>query len=61
MTSSFSGKRRVLAGLFTDIHRAERAYQFCADRGYEIGQINAVVSEKTRKNSSQMTAKSQLK
>jgi hypothetical protein len=48
MTTSSSGKRR-LTGLFTDIHRAERAYQACVDRGYEIGQINVVVSEKTRR------------
>jgi hypothetical protein len=49
MTASSSGKRRVLTGLFTDRDSAERAYQACVDRDYEIGEVNVVLSEGTRK------------
>ncbi len=41
-------KKRLLTGLFGDGESAERAYQACVDRGYEIGQVNVVVSEGTR-------------
>ncbi len=41
-------KERSLTGLFADGESAERAYQSCIDRGYEIGQVNVVISEGTR-------------
>ena len=41
-------KKGLLTGLFGDGLSAERAYQACIDRGYEIGQINVVISEGTR-------------
>ena len=37
-----------LIGVFDDSDAAERAYQACLHRGYEIGQVNVVVSEETR-------------
>lgn len=39
----------MLTGLFADTDSAERAYQACLDRGYEIGVVNVVISEGTRK------------
>jgi hypothetical protein len=48
MTPSASGKRRVVTGLFGDGQSAERAYRACVDRGYEIGDVNVVMSEDTR-------------
>lgn len=39
----------MLTGLFAGSDSAERAYQACVDRGYEIGQVNVVVSEGMRK------------
>lgn len=41
-------KKGLLTGLFADGQSAERAYQACVDRGYEIGQVNVVISEGTR-------------
>jgi hypothetical protein len=41
--------KRMLTGLFANCDSAERAYQACVDRGYEIGQVNVVVSEGMRK------------
>jgi hypothetical protein len=41
-------KKGLLTGLFADGESAERAYQACVDRGYEIGQLNVIVSEGTR-------------
>lgn len=49
MTASASGNRRMITGLFSDGQSAERAYQACAERGYEIGEVNVVMSEDTRK------------
>jgi hypothetical protein len=40
--------RILLTGLFDDARSAERAYQACVDRGYEVGQVNVFVSEGTR-------------
>jgi hypothetical protein len=48
MTASSSGKRRMVTGLFSDAASAERAYQACVERGYEIGEVNVVMSEDTR-------------
>jgi hypothetical protein len=39
----------MVTGLFSDGDSAERAYQACVERGYEIGEVNVVVSEETRK------------
>jgi hypothetical protein len=39
----------MITGLFNDGPSAERAYQACVERGYEIGQVNVVMSEDTRK------------
>ena len=41
-------KKPLLTGLFPDSDAAERAYQACLDRGYEIGKVNVVVSQGTR-------------
>jgi hypothetical protein len=49
MTTSASGNRRMITGLFSDRESAERAYQACIERGYEIGQVNVLMSEDTRK------------
>ncbi len=43
------GNQRILTGVFGDGDAAERAYQTCVDRRYEIGQVNVVISEGTRK------------
>jgi len=48
--SSMAGaKRWLLSGIFPDIRRAERAYKVCVRRGYEIGSVNVVMSEATRR------------
>jgi hypothetical protein len=49
MTASASGNRRKITGLFSDSRSAERAYQACIEHGYEIGEVNVVMSEDTRK------------
>jgi len=49
MTASASGNRRMITGLFSDDHSAERAYQACVERGYAVGEVNVVMSEDTRK------------
>jgi hypothetical protein len=41
-------KTYPLVGVFDTANAAERAYKSCLDRGYELGQINVVVSEETR-------------
>ncbi len=41
-------KTYPLVGIFDTANAAERAYESCLDRGYELGQINVVVSEETR-------------
>ena len=48
--SSMAGSKRwLLTGIFPDVRRAERAYKVCVRRGYEIGAVNVVVSETTRR------------
>lgn len=48
--SSMAGaKRWLLTGIFPDVRRAERAYKVCVRRGYEIGAVNVVISEATRR------------
>lgn len=49
MNASSSGNRRMVTGLFDDTERVERAYQACVQRGYEIGDVNVVMSEDTRR------------
>ena len=41
-------KTYPLVGIFDTANAAERAYESCLARGYELGQINVVVSEETR-------------
>ena len=41
-------KTYPLVGIFDSGDAAERAYQACLNRGYELGQVNVVVSEETR-------------
>ena len=41
-------KTYPLVGIFDTANAAERAYESCLARGYELGQINVVVSEGTR-------------
>jgi len=48
MTALSNGDRMV-TGLFMDAKGAERAYQVCAQCGYELGDVNVVTSEDTRK------------
>ena len=48
MTAAASRPRRMVTGLFGDGPGAERAYQACAARGYEIGEVNVLMSEETR-------------
>lgn len=40
--------KHPLIGLFDDPETAERAFASCEERGYEIGQVNVVMSEGTR-------------
>lgn len=42
-------KTYPLVGMFDSAEAAERAYQACVDRGYEVGQVNVVISEGTRR------------
>jgi hypothetical protein len=42
------GQTYPVVGLFETTSAAERAYVSCLDRGYDLGQINVVVSEGTR-------------
>lgn len=44
-----SAKRHTLIGVFDTPDGAEGAYQACLDRGYEIGQVNVVLSDGTRR------------
>jgi hypothetical protein len=48
MTASPRGNRRMITALFSDGQSAERAYRACVERGYEIGDVNVVMSEDTR-------------
>lgn len=41
-------KSYPLIGIFDSGNAAERAYQACLEHGYELGQVNVVVSEETR-------------
>lgn len=41
-------KTYPLVGIFDTANAAERAYKSCLERGYELGQVNVVVSEATR-------------
>lgn len=48
MAAASTGKRRMITGLFSEGEGAARAYQACVDRGYDIGEVNALMSEDTR-------------
>ncbi len=47
--SAILEKTCPVVGLFETTDAAERAYVSCLDRGYDLGQINVVVSEGTRR------------
>ena len=47
--ASSSGDPKMVTGLFRDSESVERAYQSVAQRGYDIGDINLVMSDDTRK------------
>jgi hypothetical protein len=49
MTASSGGDPKMVTGLFRDSESLERAYQSVAQRGYDIGDINVVMSDDTRK------------
>lgn len=49
MSTSSSSERRMVTGLFADGDAAERAYAACVERGYEIGEVNVLMSEDTRR------------
>lgn len=44
-----SRPKRMVTGLFQDGEGAERAYLACTERGYEIGDVNVLLSEDTRR------------
>ena len=50
MTSAASstGDPKMVTGLFRDRESVERAYRFVAQRGYDIGDVNVVMSDDTR-------------
>jgi hypothetical protein len=47
--ASSSGHPKMVTGLFKDSESVERAYQFVAERGYDTGDINVVMSDETRR------------
>ena len=47
--ASSSGDPRTVTGLFGDSESVERAYQSVVQRGYDIGDVNVVMSDDTRK------------
>lgn len=49
MTASTTARHRMVTGLFGDGAGAERAYQACVARGDDIGEVNVVMAEATRK------------
>lgn len=48
MNAPSNTKRRMVTALFQDGESAERAYLACVDSGYEIGEVNVLMSEDTR-------------
>jgi hypothetical protein len=46
--ASSSGDPKIVIGLFRDRESVERAYRFVTQRGYDIGDINVVMSDETR-------------
>lgn len=49
MSDSSRKNCKMVTGLFTDDDGVDRAYRACVERGYEIGDVNVVMSERTRK------------
>ena len=47
--STASGDRRPVTGLFMDDTAAERAFAACVERGYQVGEINVLMSDDTRR------------
>jgi len=47
--ASSGGDPKMLTGLFRDSESVERAYQSVAQRGYDIGDVNLVMSDDTRR------------
>src|SRR4029079_19557138 len=47
--ASSGGDSKMLTGLFRDSESVERAYQAVAQRGYDIGDVNLVMSDDTRR------------
>jgi hypothetical protein len=47
--ASSSGDPRMVTGLFRDGESVEHAYQAVAEKGYDAGDINVVMSDATRK------------
>jgi hypothetical protein len=47
--TSSGGDPKMVTGLFADSESVERAYQFVAQRGYDTGDINVVMSDETRR------------
>ena len=47
--ASSSGHPKMVTGLFKDSKSVERAYRSIAKRGYDIGDINVVMSDDTRR------------
>ena len=52
-----SAEQPWVTGLFTDRDRAERGYQALTARGYDAKDINMVMSDDTRKNTSRQANK----
>jgi hypothetical protein len=50
-TASSSGApKKMVTALFRDSESVERAYEFVAQRGYDTGDINVVMSDETRRH-----------
>ena len=47
--ASSGGAPKMVTGLFRDSEGVERAYQAVAERGYDIGDFNVVMSDETRR------------
>ena len=48
-TASSSGDPKMVTGLFKDRESVERAYQSVAQRGYDTGDIDVLMSDDTRR------------
>jgi hypothetical protein len=48
-TAPAGGDRRFVTGLFMDDDAAARAFEACVERGYDVGDVNVLMSEDTRR------------